>query len=207
MAQGAPSPRTVLLATTAWFLAATGGMASLWTLEYAPAPAGSPPESWPAAAGVERDAAKATLVMLAHPKCPCTRASMAELERLMARNQGRISARVLFYHPKGGDESWRGGASRRTASAIPGVRVLDDEDGRTAKLFGAHASGHTLLYGRDGRLLFSGGITASRGQEGDSVGADAIHALASGRASASSSSVFGCSISASPTVASARVAN
>ena len=36
--------------------------------------------------------------------------------------------------------------------------------------FGAETSGQTLLYDRDGRLLFSGGTTGSRGHDGDNAG-------------------------------------
>jgi hypothetical protein len=49
--------------------------------------------------------------------------------------------------------------------------------GHEACLFGAATWGQTMVYGRDGRLLFSGGITAARGHYGDNAGTQAIAAL------------------------------
>ena len=70
------------------------------------------------------------------------------------------------------------------------------DDGREARLFGAATSGQTMVYGRNGHLLFSGGITAARGHYGDNAGASAIGALLeqptpqSGRKTA----VYGCAL-------------
>jgi hypothetical protein len=63
---------------------------------------------------------------------------------------------------------------RRSAAAIPGVKVLFDPDRMEARRFGAETSGHNLSFGADGGLLFSGGITASRGHAGESVRERAI---------------------------------
>jgi hypothetical protein len=61
--------------------------------------------------------------------------------------------------------------------------------------FGAETSGHTLLYGADGRLLFSGGITASRGHAGENAGESAIIALVNHQTPLRSQTlVFGCSL-------------
>jgi hypothetical protein len=88
----------------------------------------------------------------------------------------------------------------RSAAAQPGVTVLADEGGQEAQQFGVVASGHALLYDEQGRLTFSGGITASRGHEGDNVGADSLLA-ALGSSSLESSvptrfPVFGCALKA-----------
>jgi hypothetical protein len=68
-----------------------------------------------------------------------------------------------------------------------------DDRGVEAERFGTSTSGQTLLYSADGRLLFSGGITGSRGHAGDNEGRDGLVALltraGSGRTRAS---VFGC---------------
>ena len=44
--------------------------------------------------------------MLTHPHCPCSRASIGELARLMAQAQGRVTAYVLFIKPAGSPEDW-----------------------------------------------------------------------------------------------------
>ena len=85
-----------------------------------------------------------------------------------------------------------------SAAAIPNVTVVRDDDGLEARRFGAATSGQSLLYDVNGRLLFSGGITGSRGHSGDNAGRTAMLALLQhappGRDSAF---VFGCSLFAS----------
>jgi len=133
--------------------------------------------------------------MLAHPRCPCTAASVGELAQIMAQLEGKIAAYVLFIQPKGTGNAWEDTDLRRSAEAIPGVKVILDPDGVEAGRFGAETSGHTLVYGADGRLLFSGGITASRGHAGDNVGASAIIALLNHQKPVRTQTlVFGCSL-------------
>jgi hypothetical protein len=74
--------------------------------------------------------------------------------------------------------------------------VLDDEGGDQARIFGAATSGHVLLYRADGCLLFSGGITDSRGHAGASVGFGSIVSLLTGDTPAQTAPpVFGCPLS------------
>jgi hypothetical protein len=102
---------------------------------------------------------------------------MAELAQLMARLQGKVYAYVLFLRPESTGAEWEDTDLRRSAARIPGVKVLTDIDGIEARRFGAETSGHSLLFDRGGHLLFSGGITESRGHAGDNVGERAIEAL------------------------------
>ena len=140
-----------------------------------------------------------TLVMAVHPQCPCTRASLAELALIMARLKGRLRAHVLFLLPGGTDSTWAEGGMWSTAAAIPGVTPHLDADGVEASRFGVETSGHTLLYDRDGALLFSGGITPSRGHEGDSVGRSAIVSLVEdGSSPLKVTVVYGCALHESP---------
>ena len=118
---------------------------------------------------------------------------MSELAQLMARLQGRVTAYVLFVKPKESGHAWEDTNLRRSAEAIPGVKVVFDPDGVEAGRFGAETSGHTLLFGADGRLLFSGGLTASRGHAGGNAGESAILALVNHQTPARTETlVFGC---------------
>jgi hypothetical protein len=73
--------------------------------------------------------------------------------------------------------------------------VLDDADGAESRRFGAAASGHVVAYDAAGRLRFHGGVTASRGHEGDNAGADALVAiLRGGKPAITSAPTFGCAI-------------
>ena len=106
---------------------------------------------------------KLTLVLFAHPHCPCTRASLHELDGLLAETQNRVSVTVVFTIPDGVTADWEQGDLWNSATSIPGLRVIRDQGGGEAHRFDVEGSGHVLLYAPSGKLLFSGGITASRG--------------------------------------------
>jgi hypothetical protein len=107
--------------------------------------------------------------------------------------RGLVTAHVLFYRPRGSPEHWEQTDLWRHAAAIPGVRVLPDEDAAEAQQFGAATSGEALLYDCGGRLMFHGGITNARGHAGASTGAAAIWSLLTrGTAEVTETPVFGC---------------
>jgi len=56
-------------------------------------------------------------------------------------------------------------------------------------------SGHVVLYDADGKLVFNGGITSSRGHSGDNAGRAAITKLVHHESAAvPEAPVFGCSL-------------
>src|SRR5262249_49195821 len=158
-----------------------------------------PPTRWPAGSHIQPATDRPTLVMLAHPRCPCTRASLGELALLMTRCQGLVQASVNFYKPAGEPDAWAQTDLWQSAAAIPGVSVRPDDDGREARCFHSSTSGQVLLYDAAGRLLFSGGITGARGHAGANAGRDALVALLTGGAAERAPhSVFGCALFAAP---------
>jgi hypothetical protein len=178
-----------------WMIAVTAGFGVLLKYETTPGEAGAPAEQWPRDSTLARSAGSWTLVMFAHPHCPCTRASVNELERIMARSGGRVQAFVVFLAPSSADAMWSVTDIWEQASRIPGVRAIKDVDGIEAGRFGCVTSGHTLLYDASGALSFSGGITPERGHEGDSAGSGAILDLLDGiDTSTRHTFVFGCSL-------------
>src|SRR5580704_12845476 len=90
-----------------WLMAVVGGM--LWLVRYQMTPgaqAADVPQQWPSGIDFSRNKAGLTLVMLVHPQCPCSRASMHELSELMSRGEGKIAAHVLFVEPPGAPKGW-----------------------------------------------------------------------------------------------------
>lgn len=195
-------PRWPLLLLGAWPFVVVPGFAMIERYANTPGRLAEPPGIWPASVSLDhpdnssaglRPYGTATIVMLAHPRCPCTRASLGELARLMADVDGRATAFVLFVDPVG--HGWEQTDIWRQAEEIPGVRVLTDHDGVIARQFGAFTSGQTLLYDASGKLAFNGGITPARGHEGDNLGRLAITEIVNGGvAQATSSNVFGCDL-------------
>jgi hypothetical protein len=165
------------------------------TYELTPAPAAVAAPIWPPAATIRRDASRPTLVLFLHPRCPCSRATLAELERLNAACDRQFALRIVFVRPAGTGEDWNRTDLHCTAEKVPHAVVCSDPDGIEAARFGARTSGQALLYAADGRLLFHGGLTPSRGHEGDNAGRDALTALISGgQAYCTQTAVFGCSL-------------
>jgi hypothetical protein len=186
--------RLILAAAGAlWLFMIAVGVGALWSYESTPGAAASAPGLWPADSRIKPDAERATLVMLAHPHCPCTRASINELARLMTQAQGRVTAYVLFVKPRGFSDGWVQSDLWESAAAIPGVTPVLDDGGTEAGLFHAETSGQTVLYDSNGNLLFSGGITSARGHAGDNAGRTAIVSLlTSDEAEERDTPVFGC---------------
>jgi hypothetical protein len=178
-----------------WLGALGVGGTRLWAYKTTPGAAARLQQGWPEASRIPRDGARPTLVMMAHPQCVCTRASIGELENLMQRLRGRLAARVVFVVPRGAARSWTESDTWRTVRRTPGVTSWIDEGGVEAARFGAQTSGQVYLFAADGHLLFSGGITPIRGHLGDSAGQERIVSLVTtGRAGAATSRVFGCAL-------------
>jgi hypothetical protein len=156
------------------------GAIRLWKYEGAAGTPARAPHGWPADTRVARAADLPTLVLLVHPHCPCSRATIGELTELMTHCHGKLVATVLMLHPAGMSNAWVHTDLWSSAAAIPGVTVLDDSEGVEAVRFGAATSGQSLLYSTDGTLLFAGGITESRGHSGDNAGRSAIESLVLG---------------------------
>ena len=178
-----------------WLFAAGAGGWGLLNYENTPSSAAVTPSQWPADSRIARQPGRPTLVMFAHPRCPCTKASVGELNRLLTRCQDLATVRVLFIQPKEVAPNWTDTALRKSAESIPGVKVQLDPDGQEAHRFGAESSGYLVLYGADGKLLFNGGITAARGHAGDNAGENVVVALLNGQnTELRHTAVFGCSL-------------
>jgi hypothetical protein len=176
-----------------WLGTAGAGMALLWRYAAAAGEAAAAPAQWPPESRVARSQHLATLLLAVHPHCPCSRATMGELAKLMAQARGLVEARVVFVRPEGVPVGWEKTGLWESAAAIPGVTVMSDEGGAEAKRFGARTSGQALLYDRQGLRVFSGGITAARGHLGDNAGRSSVVALLRGGGTqAARTPVFGC---------------
>src|SRR5450432_1383954 len=85
----------------AWLLVCGVGFAALGAYSTRAGTSGTPPARWPAESRLALASDRPTLVLIAHPRCPCTRATMGELERLMAQSAGPLRIYILFVQPTG----------------------------------------------------------------------------------------------------------
>jgi len=137
------------------------------------------PQHWPSDVEIQRATNVSTLLFFVHPQCPCTFASLAELERLIAQSDSSLQTVLILNCPIENLHEWMQTLVANRAKGIPGARIFVDSDGKLSAKFKASVSGQCLLYSPNGQLLFQGGLTASRGHEGDNFGQTLlIHMLA-----------------------------
>lgn len=185
----------VVGAVLLWVPAVSFGVQELWRYSNTPGPLAAPPLQWPRGSGVRAQPGRATLIVFAHPQCPCSNATIGELALIMAERRENLDAYIFFYSPRSKESGWARTGLWRDAARIPGVKPIEDLDGREARRFGAATSGQTLLYGPNRRLLFNGGITAARGHAGANDGRDAVVSLLDeGTSRRQTTPAFGCSL-------------
>ena len=189
------SPNAYFLLCLLWGAGILLGLYKVTAYSNTSEPALSQPGHWPADTVVTRPAGRPTLIGTLHPHCVCSRATVEELARLLAQVPAPLQVEVLLYQPDTEPESWSHTDLAARVRSLPNVSVRLDTNGREAERFNMTISGHVALYAPDGRLLFTGGITQSRGHAGDNAGRSAIVSLLSGHPPpASRTPVFGCSI-------------
>jgi len=188
---------TLCLAAAALVWAGTVAAAfeAIRRFESTPGEAATAPVSWPAKSSIHRKGEEWTLVMLVHPHCSCSRASISELQAVIEKSPASLQPYVLVYRPSDAKPGWEKTDVFESATRLRRVHVLIDADGREADTFGGFTSGQTFLYDGKGKLRFEGGITLLRGHAGLNRGrADLIQITSAGQGNGSHP-VFGCAIS------------
>jgi hypothetical protein len=192
----------VPLALAGWALACGAGFGTMWVHAQTPGERGGPVDGWVAPEALNLSSHRRTLVLFAHPRCPCTRATMSELERLQGDFSDQFDTRIVFYEPMDAGEAWRHTDLWERAARLPGAEVTVDPGGRMAASAGARVSGCVAVFDRAGTLEFWGGLTAARGHEGDSTGLIAIRDILRGRQPAQRTAhVYGCALLAGDSAA------
>ncbi len=185
------------IAVVAWLAVVLPGVWFMTADSFVPGEAGEPAVMWPVEATSARNNAGHTLVVALHPECPCSRATLEELDKIMARSEGRLIAQVWCVQYAEIEEPAEASALWAQAKRIPGVELGVDRDGEEVRRFDLRVSGETRLYGPSGELLFQGGITVARGHAGESPGRRTILSLIEGPmlvGSVNVAPVFGCSL-------------
>ena len=193
-----PANRRRLIAVRGveWIALLIAGFGILMHEAYQPVRSTGPAATFPANPAVALDPQQPTLVLFAHPQCPCTTATLDNLDQLRTQANDGLAVTVVFTLPPGVPPGWEKGKLLRMAERMRGIRIVVDRGGSIARAFGVIGSGHVLVYARTGRLLFSGGITPARGHEGDNAGSDAIVELTKGHVPPNviHEPVFGCTL-------------
>jgi hypothetical protein len=178
-----------------WSGSVAAGTLWLWRYKNLPGASSEASNHWPVQSAIPAPHARPTLVMVAHPKCPCTTASLTELANLLRELGSDVDAHVLFVVPKQAASDFEKSELVAKARAIDGLKVHLDRSGEAANAFGSKTSGDVFLYAATGQTLFHGGITSARGHVGPSVGQARVKALVRRQPTDhDEASVYGCSL-------------
>lgn len=167
-----------------------------WMANYATTPGvlAAVPSIWKDDLGLGPLPEEGIIVVFLHPRCPCSNASLTELEEVVSSSKTPPIHLVIFV-PERGTEDWTHTTAVSRARALAGASVVWDERGILAARFGVKTSGHVLCYDGSGTLQFAGGITAMRGHVGPNRGQTALVDLSAGKPpKATTTPVFGCSL-------------
>jgi hypothetical protein len=210
--QARSSARWLIPQLLLWLLAVGAAAYSITAYDFSteqPLP-GVEASQWPESTRLTRTPGRSTLLLFLHPKCPCSRATLVELERLAEQLQSSDAQRLEFIVvatvPSSHGEAWLTTGTVAQARRILNAKVLPDIDGAEAQNFGAVTSGMVMLYDPDGACQYAGGITVARGQQGENVGWLALaEALKGGRVAASGIPAFGCRLCLPESIASSAI--
>lgn len=172
-----------------YLTACVGGLTLLAVYDKTPARAGTPPT-------VAENGGRPRVVVAIHPKCPCTVASLRVVEGLWVGREAGAELEILVVVPEGaGADFAEAGAAVEAARRIAGAGVVVDAGGARARRLGATASGQVVAYDGEGRMVFSGGVTVSRGHAGD-ADVSVLRDLLAGKrvVRGVTSPVFGCAL-------------
>jgi hypothetical protein len=189
----------------AWGAVVTAGL--IWQAAHETMPGETLPAAseWPAGSQITRSADRGIVVVFVHPRCPCTAATLAELQACVAAERMPPDVAILLPEPERAPTGFCEEARDHLQATWPAAAIVVDRRGTEARQFGALTSGHVLVYDHEGSLRFSGGITATRGHRGESPGRIALVAALAGQPrptivpATAAFPVFGCTLLDRPT--------
>jgi hypothetical protein len=155
-------------------------------------------DQWPRDSSLTLAAERPTLVLFLHPQCPCTRATIRELEKILTGHgltpQKLPKFIAVASLPVSAPEDWHNTDTITGALQLPNSSVVWDVNGIESSRFGAVTSGTLMVYLPNGKRVFTGGVTASRGHEGDNTGSDIVLAALNehDHPAKASTPAFGC---------------
>ena len=185
---------TLVVAAFVWTATVGAMYHAIRQFESTPGRAADALTSWPSSSRIPRAAGEWRLVMLVHPHCSCSRASIDELRRIIEKSPASLETYVVVYRPKEFPQGWEKTDVFTSASHLARTHIILDNDGHEASIFHGFTSGQTFLYDGDGKLRFSGGITLLRGHAGFNSGSAEVMQIARTRAGSGVHPVFGCAI-------------
>ncbi len=130
-----------------------------------PGDSGSPVDRIPDAARAlfGQKAGQPSIFLFAHPYCPFASDTVKQLELLTKHLPVGCNCRTFIYWPIHLNLQKANSETTQQIAKLPGMAVTMDRRGVLTESFGVRTSGHVLVYNRNERLGFSGGISNPHG--------------------------------------------
>ncbi len=182
-----------------WAATVCFGFAALLAYASSPGQLAVTAGHWPQESQLLLSNQQPTLLVFVHPACPCTRATLENLQKSLTTQTVKLQV-VCLTPPDHYDRSELAcnAALQSLKQQLDAEHLFDD--GTEIANFAAATSGQCLLYSPSGTLIFSGGVTSSRGHLGGNAGLSTLlRQIHSPESDAEVFPVFGCSIQSQTT--------
>ncbi len=184
----------LVLCTVSWLLLLPAAICVQLRYDSLPGIAAVPKTAWPAASKIKYSTITNTLVMVLHPRCPCSRASVQQVASMM-NTTNPPKCIFLFYTPSIFAKGWEKTDIWNQASEIPDSVLISDIDGRETKTSEHPHPDRPTFFDRQGFLRYSGGLTEGRGHQGECRNLEAaIKALNDSHKPTTFGAVYGCPV-------------
>lgn len=128
-------------------------------------------------------------VVVAHALCPCTRATLRGIKAAIETYPNDFECEIVF-----AGMSPDGSENLDIAESIPGAKVTRMSASDAAKKFDAHTSGQTYIFDRNGKEIYSGGVTSQRGLDDPRYALEIFKEIYEGGLKVKPLSVYGCAL-------------
>ena len=169
--------------TVLWFLALGLGFHNILAWEATPGPGSQKRPALELAKG------RPALVVVLHSMCPCSLGTVANLHYLTPAQSRKIDVTLVVTGPH-----CRTSAVAVQACLVPRAHIRFLTEGQVIAKYGALTSGQAYLFDQSGALVFAGGLTDSRGCQGQSRGMKAVTDTIAGKPCVKALPVFGCPV-------------
>lgn len=181
------------LALGIWGASLATAWSRLYSHAYQATETGRGVPRWPQGTLLGETASRFRIVVFVHPFCPCTAATVRELDESLTRIPDDVTIDAIAVTAGFSPEELLRSRTLEALRRMPRVRLHSDPEGHERALFGAVVSGETFGFDPHGRRVFHGGVTPGRGHQGDADGQRELEDLAAGRRQAPAEApVFGC---------------
>src|SRR5687768_13393663 len=104
-----PMKRGWLLAFLIWWALIVGGYGLLFRYSFAVGKASPAPRSIPSSLAASVPLMKPQLFVALHPHCPCSRATVSELAKILTRATNSSDVTLLIFKPANEPDAWMEG--------------------------------------------------------------------------------------------------